>query len=112
MSTNVQHQQKNKNRSRQTYRDKVHFLATPEGLAHVQRPPDPEAKEDGDVYVRGEEVLRIPLEEHLVAIEKDEDRRPKDAPDGEPGLQRVPVRELGAIAALCFVSTPCSQIGY
>ena len=43
-------------------------------MAHVQRPADPEVKEDADIYVGGEEVLRIPLEEHLVAIEKDEDR--------------------------------------
>ena len=75
-------------------------------MAHVQRPADPEAEKDGDVYVRGKEVLRVPREEDLVAVEKDEDRRPKDTPDGESRLQRVPVRELSAIPALRFVSIP------
>ena len=78
----------------------------PEGLAHVYSPANPEGEEDRDVNVRGEEVRRTPLEEDLVAIDEDEDRRPYDAPDCEPRLQRVVVRELAAIAALHFVSTP------
>jgi hypothetical protein len=50
--------------------------------------------------------LRIPHEEDLVAVEKDEDRRPKNTPDGKSRLEWVPVCELGAIAALRFVSAP------
>jgi hypothetical protein len=89
-----------------THRDKVHLFGPPEGRAHIYRPAYPEAKEDRDVDVRGEEVLRIPLKEDLVAVDEDEDRRPEDTPDGEPWLQRVPVRELAAIKALYFMSTP------
>jgi hypothetical protein len=50
--------------------------------------------------------LGIPLEEDLIAVDEDEDRRPEHAPDGEPGLQRVIVRELRKVAALRFVSVP------
>lgn len=90
----------------QTHRDKVHFLGAPEGCTHVQIPAEPETEEDGDVDVTREEVLGIPLEEDLIAVDEDEDRRPEHAPDGEPGLQRVIVRELRKVAALRFVSVP------
>jgi len=96
---------------RRDARDKVHFLRAPEGLPHVQRPADPEAKKDGDVDVRSKEILRIPLEKDLVAIEKDEDRCPKDTPDGDSRLKRIPIRELGAIAALRSVSAPELDVG-
>jgi hypothetical protein len=89
-----------------THRDKVHFLGAPEGRAHVQIPAEPETEEDGDVDVTRDEVLRIPHEEVLIAVDEDEDRRPEYAPDGEPGLQRVVVRELGEVAALRSVSAP------
>ena len=56
-----------------THRNKVHFMGPPKGRAHVQSPADPEGKEDWDVDVRGEEVLRIPREEDLVAVDEDED---------------------------------------
>ena len=55
------------------HRDKVHLVGPPEGGAHVQRPADPEAEEDWDIDVRGEEVLRIPHKEDLVAVDEDED---------------------------------------
>lgn len=48
-------------------------MGPPKGRAHVQSPADPEGKEDWDVDVRGEEVLRIPREEDLVAVDEDED---------------------------------------
>ena len=81
-------------------------MGAPERRAHVQIPADPEAKEDGDVDVPREEVLRVPHEEDLVAVDEDEDRRPEHAPAGEPGLQPVVVRELRTVAALRFVSAP------
>ena len=89
-----------------THRDKVHFVAAPEGCAHVQRPADPETKEDGDVDVPREEVLGVPHEEDLVAVDEDEDRRPEHAPAGKPGLQPVVVRELCTVAALRSVAAP------
>jgi len=81
-------------------------VGTPERRAHVYGPADPEGNEDRDVDVRCEEVLRIPHEEYLIAVDENEDRRPEDTPCGETRLQRVPVRELGAIKTLYFVSTP------
>ena len=81
-------------------------MSPPEGRAHVHGPANPEGDEDGDIDVRGEEVLRVPREEDLVAADKDEDRRPEHAPDSEPRLQWAVIRELGAIAALYLVSTP------
>jgi hypothetical protein len=48
-------------------------MGPPERRAHVQSPADPDGKKDWDVYVRGEEVLRIPNKEDLVAVDEDED---------------------------------------
>ena len=48
-------------------------MGPPEGRAHVHRPADPEGKEDRDVDVRGEEVLRIPHIKYFVAVDEDED---------------------------------------
>jgi hypothetical protein len=48
-------------------------MGPPERRAHVHRPADPEGKEDRDVDVRGEEVLRIPHKKYLVAVDEDED---------------------------------------
>lgn len=78
----------------------------PEGRPHVQGPANPEGKEDRDVDVRREEVLSVPHEEDLVAIDEDEDRRPESTPYGQTRLQRIPVRELGTIKALYFVTMP------
>lgn len=89
-----------------THRDKVHFLGAPEGRAHVQIPAEPETEEDGYVDVTRDEVLRIPHEEVLIAVDEDEDRRPEYAPNGEPGLKRIVVREHCEVAALRFVSVP------
>jgi hypothetical protein len=81
-------------------------VGTPEGRAHVHGPADPEDKEDRDVDVRCEEVLRVPHKEDLVADDEDEDRRPKDTPYSQTRLQRIPVHELGTIKTLYFVTTP------
>jgi hypothetical protein len=89
-----------------THRNKVHLVGTPERSAHIQTPADPEPEEDGDVDVRCEEVLRVPLKEDLIAGNEDEDRRPENTPDGEAGLQRARVCEFTAIEALNFVTTP------
>jgi hypothetical protein len=89
-----------------THSDKVHLVGTPEGRAHVHGPANPEGKEDRDVDVRCEEVLRVPHEEDLVAVDEDEDRRPEDTPYSQTWLQRIPVRELGTIKALYFETTP------
>lgn len=95
-----------KKRSNATHSDKVHLVGTPEGRAHVHCPADPEGKEDGDVDVRCEEVLRVPHEEDLVSDDEDEDRRPKDTPYSQTWLQRRPVHELGTIKSLYFVTAP------
>ena len=58
---------------RPAHRDKVHLMGPPEGRAHVHRPADPEGKEDRDVDVRGEEVLRIPHIKYFVAVDEDKD---------------------------------------
>ena len=89
-----------------TYRNEVHLVGTPERSAHIYCPADPKGEENGDVEVRCKEFLCAPLKEGLVAVNEDEDRRPKCTPDGETGLHRVPVGELAAIAALNFVATP------
>lgn len=81
-------------------------MGTPEGRPHVHGPADPEGKEDRDVDVRREEVLRVPHEEDFVAVDEDEDRRPEGTPHGQTRLQRIPVRELGTIETLLFVTTP------
>jgi len=93
-------------RSNATHSDKVHLIGTPEGRTHVHGPADPEGKEDRDVDVCCEKVLRVPHEEDLVAVDEDEDRRPEDTPYSQTRLQRIPVCELGTIKALCFVTTP------
>jgi hypothetical protein len=95
-----------KARSNATHSDKVHLVGTPEGRAHVQGPADPEGKEDRDVDVRCKEVLRVPHEEDLIAVDEDEDRRPEGTPYSQTRLQRIPVRELGTIKALDFVTAP------
>ena len=95
-----------KRHSNATHSDKVHLVGTPEGRAHVQGPAYPEAKEDRDVDVRCEEVLRVPHEEDLITVDEDEDRRPEGTPYSQSRLQRVPVRELGTIKALYFVTMP------
>jgi hypothetical protein len=99
-----------KRRSNATHSDKVHLVGTPEGRAHVHGPADPEGKKDRDVDVRCEEVLRIPHEEDLVAVDEDEDRRPEGTPYSQTRLQRIPVRELGTIKALYFVTMPWKEI--
>ena len=58
---------------RPAHRDEVHLMGPPEGRAHVHRPADPEGKEDRDVDVRSEEVLRIPLIKYFVAVDEDKD---------------------------------------
>ena len=95
-----------KNRPNATHSNKIHLVGTPEGRAHVHGPADPEDKENRDVDVRCEEVLRVPHEEDLVADDEDEDRRPKDTPYGQARLQRIPVHELGTVKTLYFVTTP------
>ena len=84
-------------------------MGTPERRAHVHGPADPEGKEDRDVDVRCEEVLRVPHEEDLVADDEDKDRRPEDTPYSQTRLQRTPVDELGTIKALYFVTTPWKE---
>jgi hypothetical protein len=100
-------QKKKKSAPNATHSNKVHLVGTPEGRAHVESPADPEGKEDGDVDVRREEVLRVPHEKDLVSVDEDEDRRPEDTPYGQTRLQRIPVRELGTVEALYSVTTPC-----
>jgi len=66
--------------------DKVHLVGMPKGRAHVHGPADPKGKEDRDVDVRCEKVLRVPHEEDLVAVYEDEDRRPEDTPYSQTRL--------------------------
>ena len=74
-------------------------------------PAEVQAEEDGDVDVRDEEVGRVEREEDGEAVDEDEERRPEDAPDAQPRLQRAVVRVLLPVEALCFLAAVCLERG-
>lgn len=86
-------------------------MCTPKLGAFEDLPTEEEQEENRDVDVRDEEFGGVPMagEEYLKAVDEDEQRCPKQAPDGKARLKHAVVYELRAVDALDTVASPCTK---
>ena len=81
----------------------------PEFRALIYLTESKQPKEERDVDVAREESARVPLEEHIEAVDEDEDRDPEDTPVRQPRLQRAVVDQLLAVEALRLEPAVCRR---